>query len=84
MSEPILAPLGILQPQEDKGRFGRENTSLLGKPGPSFLILYWPNPAPQLDSNRSGSFTKLGQQLPLPAEPGWSRREALSRQPCPE
>lgn len=67
MPEPVLATLGVLRPWEDEGR---EDTSLHPDPGPSFLILYLPNPAPQLDSNRSGSFTNLSQRLPPPAEPG--------------
>lgn len=62
--EPVLATPGVLQPQRHEGRFGREETSLHPKPGPSFLILDLPNPAPQLDSKHSGSFSSPGQQLP--------------------
>lgn len=77
-------PWGPVALGGEKGRFGREDTSLHSEPSPSFLILYLPNPAPRLDSNHSGSFTNLSQQLPLPAELGWWHGEALSHQPHPD
>lgn len=76
--EPVLATLGVLQPPRHKG--GREDTSLLPEPSPSFLILDLPNPAPQLDSNHSGSFSSPGQQL---LEPGYGACLVAGRSPEP-